>query len=611
MPRWAVIGWIISSCTCNVAASNAKLTLFYDWLFFDPDRDKKDIMNIEPAILCMFHSIKSHPQMTVTLLDFLCRIMNNFYPPLSHFVKNGIKSALNFILEKKVVNNLSILFENPKIDGELRQLVRECFPEFCTLGNEFLTQQPPQHIFIQQQQQQQQQNNIGNETINNGLTNGLINSSNNNLNAPVNSPNEFIVIEDDLFFKANEKDNDVQKLVQPQLSEKSYVINFDFNQSIENLNSEMKSGLLGLKYEKNKEKRCELMNIFINLLIQEELDNQSLSNVARCLTVILKGELTKKIYVKGASCILNDEKNLEESVKSPLFMILKELIQRPEEDSNARDQLINLLSEMQQYSKCIGYLLIFLNRIMKPNDQIMSAYRDLVKKSNKELNECLCQDLELCQFEEIDMFCFLVLDCIFKIFSNICVDNPSIIYLIVSTVDALQLQEFICQIIQGNLVLFKNESIQNIITTSLEWETLEQIFLWRLIEAHDISLKSIMPVLTKPVQLDYQTNSEALAHITLMLKNEEPSDEYLKYILDRDCKKHDYFTISILRNWARDYCDKLAELVAARLNKNLTGNAKGKKKSNQKQNMTSSAEQILGHLDFYREKVKDDMCKFL
>ena len=28
----------------NVAASNAKLSLFYDWLFFDPEKDS--IMNI-------------------------------------------------------------------------------------------------------------------------------------------------------------------------------------------------------------------------------------------------------------------------------------------------------------------------------------------------------------------------------------------------------------------------------------------------------------------------------------------------------------------------------------------------------------------------------------
>lgn len=72
IPRWAIIGWIISSCTSTVAASNAKLSLFYDWLFYDPERD--NIMNIEPAILVMYHSIRNHPVISVTLLEFLCRV---------------------------------------------------------------------------------------------------------------------------------------------------------------------------------------------------------------------------------------------------------------------------------------------------------------------------------------------------------------------------------------------------------------------------------------------------------------------------------------------------------------------------------------------------------
>lgn len=72
IPRWAVIGWILSSCTSNVHAANAKLSLFFDWLFYDPERD--NIMNIEPAILVMWHSNRSHPAITCTLLDFLCRV---------------------------------------------------------------------------------------------------------------------------------------------------------------------------------------------------------------------------------------------------------------------------------------------------------------------------------------------------------------------------------------------------------------------------------------------------------------------------------------------------------------------------------------------------------
>ena len=91
IPRWAVIGWLLTTCTSQVAASNAKLALFYDWLFFQPDKD--NIMNIEPAILVMHHSIKPHPAITATLLDFLCRIITNFCPKEQDKVRNGIFSS--------------------------------------------------------------------------------------------------------------------------------------------------------------------------------------------------------------------------------------------------------------------------------------------------------------------------------------------------------------------------------------------------------------------------------------------------------------------------------------------------------------------------------------
>lgn len=141
IPRWAVIGWILSSCTSTVAAANAKLALFYDWLFFDPERD--NIMNIEPAILVMHYSLRTHPVITVTLLDFLCRITRHFSGSLAIHVRKGICSALSFILEKRVLPSLSALFDSPKIDRELRLLVRECFPEFCNPIPDPLAPQPP------------------------------------------------------------------------------------------------------------------------------------------------------------------------------------------------------------------------------------------------------------------------------------------------------------------------------------------------------------------------------------------------------------------------------------------------------------------------------------
>jgi len=47
LPRWAVIGWLLTTCTHPAATANAKLALFFDWLVFDPVRD--NIMNIGKA----------------------------------------------------------------------------------------------------------------------------------------------------------------------------------------------------------------------------------------------------------------------------------------------------------------------------------------------------------------------------------------------------------------------------------------------------------------------------------------------------------------------------------------------------------------------------------
>lgn len=93
-------------------------------------------MNIEPAILVMHHSMRSHPAVSATLLDFLCRIITNFYPPLTDKVRSGIFTSLRQILDKRVLPSLVPLFDNSKLDRELRNMVRETFKEFCSIPME-------------------------------------------------------------------------------------------------------------------------------------------------------------------------------------------------------------------------------------------------------------------------------------------------------------------------------------------------------------------------------------------------------------------------------------------------------------------------------------------
>ena len=101
-------------------------------------------MNIEPAILVMHHSIKPHPAITATLLDFLCRIITNFFPKEQEKVRNGIFSSLKQILEKRVLPSLSPLFDNPKLDKELKILLRERFTPFVDTTAPLKPDPPPQ-----------------------------------------------------------------------------------------------------------------------------------------------------------------------------------------------------------------------------------------------------------------------------------------------------------------------------------------------------------------------------------------------------------------------------------------------------------------------------------
>lgn len=106
-PRWAVIGWLLKSCTKNYVGASAKLALFYDWLFFDPNSD--NVMNIEPAILLIVNSIPRYIDMTHTLLDFLFYLMDNYDKDRKSLIAKGVSSSLSVLVQSGVVSSLDVL----------------------------------------------------------------------------------------------------------------------------------------------------------------------------------------------------------------------------------------------------------------------------------------------------------------------------------------------------------------------------------------------------------------------------------------------------------------------------------------------------------------------
>ncbi|XP_050442209.1 integrator complex subunit 3 isoform X1 [Adelges cooleyi] len=588
IPRWAVIGWLITSCTSNIALANAKMALFYDWVCYDPKHD--NIMNIEPAILVMLNSLRIHPTVTASLLDFLCRIITNFYPAQSERIRNGIFVSLRQILDKRVLPSLVPLFTNTRLDGELRAMLQSNFREFCD----------PPAVEGVTLKDDDMKDNIGmsvKEENMSGSENEDVTFSDEESDM---SPKKLIVIE-----------NNSIPHVKVKLKDKNSLPPDIDKEALQVLGKELRLETENLYYEKNNERKCEAMEKIVQLIVQDdEIYPDMLAALGSCLCCLLKNQIDEKIFP-----VVYNEDALEDSIGKPLFVMFRSLTQFAEDDSR-RLQLLSVLAEMRTHQTRIGYLLLYYLQVItllnnnsdrKTNKGIKSnVYKEYCETQDIELNECLLSDLQLCQDDDSSMFCWLV-PAVYNQFSKITVGNEDFLHLVVSTVNGSQIQEIICLILQGKLTMFRAESVPALATCSLNWETLEQYFFWQLISAHDIDIKVILSNITK---LDFNNHSEALTSILLMLKREKPTLDLLKPILCREIKPlNDQFVISVISSWYLEHGENIANLVSELLISRCPIVSPTKRKRGQGQGLGSrggvsppTAERILGHMERVRSQ---------
>lgn len=610
IPRWAVIGWLLTTCTSSVAASNAKLALFYDWLFFEADKD--NIMNIEPAILVMHHSMRSHPAVTATLLDFLCRIIPNFYPLLADKVRAGIFSSLRQILEKRVLPTLFPLFEHPKLDRELRAMVREAFKEFCqpptTEGKEDFNSGV--HMTVKEEPAEQMLDGQENHAPSNnhlGDSDPTFSDDEEESAAPATTAVP----------RSNEEDEDDDDipLAKVRLKEKPTVADGKLQEReldiVQQLEGEIRVAVETLHLERDNEAKCQAMERLVQLVIQEEdMDTEVISLLGSCLCAVLKEQLEGKVFPEE----VNDEM-LEDSIGRPLFVMFRNLIQLPEDDPR-RHPILSVLAEMLSHQPRVGYLLLYFLKACKLNDGKSSAYSEFCQTLDKEVESCLLSDLKLCQEDDVNLFCWLVPE-VYIQFPSVAIGHAQLLHLVVSTVDAAQLQDLVCHILQGRLVMFRSDSFRALLSASLSWETFEQYCLWQLVTAHGIPIDYVLPILPR---LEFSSHAEALTSILLMLKQERPTAELLKHLLSREVRPpQDVFVVSTLKYWCQEHEEKLGELMASLLSSRYPNISPNKRKRGGGGGVGGggsggvnraglgagagppSAEQVLGHLDQLRQ----------
>lgn len=508
IPRWAILGWLLTSCTNPVALTNAKLAVFYDWLCYDASRD--NIMNIEPGILVMYHSIKNVPMVTSTCLDFLCRIIKNFYPKGEEKIRMGVHNSLKTILDKQVIPNLAPLFESPKLDRDLRQMIRENFKEFLpttptSTTATFSSILDHNHFQIE---------DIKPNKINN---NNISNSFNLEMNAPEKKFSmPTVTPENDDCPRFSDDDSPDEKKLEIKL------------ESDEDEEDDVPLAKVRLK-EKPGQEKCELPAAFKDSFAKfistkalvdfetflseyrsnaQALDSDQEGYVLANILAIFKSTIPEKCDLSEFESEHDNTQKLEQSISYPHFGIYKILNQHEEKDKKC-GAVTKILSHCYSRLPCLGFHLLYYLKVnsklgsLKNNLKTSTTFRSSVYKlfyqwiNNKSLQKtdvCLEKDLQLMEQYSLNMFLWLLPD-VFRAFDTHVVNNSEVLKIIVGCIDAWNLHDLIRDITQGKLIMFKNEGVLDVIRESLEFETFEQLFFWQLLSAHDVPINNIQVLL--------------------------------------------------------------------------------------------------------------------
>uniref|UniRef100_A0A8C4F2Y0 Integrator complex subunit 3 n=1 Tax=Dicentrarchus labrax TaxID=13489 RepID=A0A8C4F2Y0_DICLA len=573
LPRWAIIGWLLTTCTSNVAASNAKLALFYDWLFFNPEKDS--IMNIEPAILVMHHSMKPHPAITATLLDFMCRIIPHFFPPLESQVRQGVFNSLTFIMEKRVLAHLAPLFDNPKLDRELRSMLRERFPEFCSSPS------PPTEVKME-------------EAVSMDMDNHMLDKEEGCYD---HTEAAFSDDEEEVNNKGKKREFRFHPIKEAVMEEPA-----DITPWLDQLDDTMKEKVQQLQKTSDTETQCEVMQEIVDLILEEDFDSEQMSALASCLAELFKDHFRGDVLPEEIT-----EESLEESVSKPVCLVFRNLVTM-QEDNSGFSVLLDMLAEFYQKQPKIGYHLLYYLKASKAANGKMMLYESFAQATALgDLHTCLMMDMKACQEDDVRLLCYLT-PSIYTEFPDETLRSGELLNMIVAVIDSTQLQELMCHVMMGNLVMFRKDSVLNILIQSLDWETFEQYSTWQLFLAHSIPLETIIPILQ---HLKYKEHPEALSCLLLQLRREKPSEEMVKMVLSRPCHPEDQFTTSILRHWASKYDDTLGEHIKAQLIKN---NNQPRKRQSLRSSSSKLAqltlEQILEHMDNLRLSLSNTKNNF-
>ena len=708
-PRWLVISWLINTCTNLIECANCKLALFYDWLFYDAKKD--NIMFVEPGILLMTNSLRVHTNITIMLLDFLCRIVSTYCLNFKDNIIQGISSAFRDIVDKRVIPSVHVFFESGKLDKEFKVFLQQTFPLVFGLN-------PIQPVQVADSQfkrsasatdlPSEHQHSLPTTPISMSPATPISSSLtvSNIDDIRMEGPSQSVSISSSACatpnFSDDENDdkltiaasnaktasdleiidslnqklllNDIQVSKPIKIFVNDEIMTINIEASTYNLNSETLNKKF-LLFDKTQEieEQYQLIDDILNEFLNNDEDfytSEQIKSLADCLLYHLKVNFSNNLLPETyyqQYCLNDNDESLNESInKRPIFLLFKYFQQQilsneqslsnnssPSQSPssttsktvlNERKKLLELMKYiylkqkrltyyylyyikvnndedfMQNYKDLVKFILVddSSSQMQSKNQQILKEQSDL-KKEKQDFEKFFLEDMKLCQQDDGDLFCFMILF-VYKNFQTIVVNNSDMIYLIVSSIDSIQCKNLLSLIISDELKLLKatmQTSLKFIqcLFNSLQWDTLEQIFFWKLLFAHNnITIDYLLPLIPK---LDSIKHCEAICDLFQILKLEDPSVDIVQCVLSR---KEDNITRALFIYWSKNEDStlrkifiKLLEKLYSHLTRNLNIDKTSKMAGIKRQQILElempSMDQVLAHLNQLR--LNNDCLKLI
>lgn len=592
--RWTLIGWLLSSCTNNVNGANAKLALFYDWLFYQVDSD--NIMNIEPGILVMHHSLRSHFQLTATLLDFLCRSALEYFQqgqPSKECVGNAFKT----ILSKKVVNTIMPIIDNQRMGLELKNLVRGTFPEFFQV-NGAPSRKLPDSLSAGKMDSNESGavSNLDSQSDSDateGISDAKFSDTEDEADVQINGEKGSVRLRDGKFRPAilekvtDDKDEDDD--------DEGDVVDFD---ELEKLDEDLRDMVLKLHQESNVGVRCDTMESIVAMVLNlNDFDDEMNSALATCLNNSMVEDYYQFCLPEKVT-----GRELQDSLEGPLYTLFAKLIHTY--GIGKKETIVKLLQEMRFLEPKLGYHLLYYLMASEQDEENLSIYEEFIRtmKDFKNISASVLEDMKLCQAYDPRLFVFLAPP-LYRKFSKDLIGNVEMLHLMVAIVDPLQLRELLHEVVLRDLVIFGEDNVYEILTESLSWESYEQYNVWQLLCAEDPPVECFLKLL--PL-LKPNIHSEAISNILLLLKGADLTPEIVASLLCMECptsikEKPKQLSTCLLRYWSFDESKELAKILCNHIEKNLSSSGNRRRQLKGGNQNQPTMEQILVQLECFYE----------